>query len=155
MQLPQHLADGNTGEFWVNADGRLLNVFAGLPAVNIEKAARVLFNDKGAPYLIGNVEQKLSESATSVGSSADFEKALQALSAEKSLPAILLVRGDAPIFGSANPQKWERIDHVVTVYKLDSSGTWAYVVNPWGRPFDRWLPISMLYETTKISRPTS
>lgn len=154
VQLPQHLEDGNTGEFWVTEDGRLVNVFTGLSAAGIEKAGNALLGRTDARYLIGNVEQDLPPTATVIDSPADFEQELRKLKSETELPAILMVRGMAPILGSANPRKWERVDHVVTVYQTDSSGTWAYVVNPWGSPFARWLPISLLYDTTEISWPS-
>jgi len=144
-QLQPQLAIGDTGEYWVNKQGHVVGIFAGLSNADIVTAAHVLFNlDTG--FIIGNAGLNDPITINRVSSASQLSAILQRFSTANELPAVLLVRGDDPIFGNGDVTSGEPVDHVVIIAKVQ--GGRAYVVNPWGKTFDRWISINKLYNST-------
>lgn len=144
-QLQPQLAYGDTGEYWVNKQGKVVGAFPGLSDADIVTAAHLLF-DKDMGFIIGNGDLNDPITINRVSSASQLSALLQRLGTAKDMPAVLLVRGDDPIFGNGNTTSGEPVDHVVIIAK--EQGGRAYVVNPWGAQFDRWISITKLYNST-------
>lgn len=149
QHLPRLKLD-DLGEYWIREDGTVAAPFLGLTLDGLEIAARFLFGSVSTPYIMVSTSFAKDPIVSNFESASDFGQVLEQLFSHHQLPALMLVKArDPALTGKPYPFP-EMIDHVIVVAKLDTAGSRAYVVNPWGKPFDRWVSLDKLRDAATV-----
>ncbi|MBL8086203.1 MAG: hypothetical protein JNN26_26475, partial [Candidatus Obscuribacter sp.] len=135
----------DTGEYWTDASGRIVEPFGGLTVGEIaDEAERLLPGDNTVIMLDANANWQ-EGSIIAFNNEKDLTSKLLELKENNDLPIILAVNGSDPVFGGGSPNNG--INHVVCISDIDTSTNPPRVKidNQWGSRNDGWMSVSNLY----------
>ncbi|MBP9090155.1 hypothetical protein KBI23_03940 [bacterium] len=136
----------DTGEYWTDASGKVLEPFGGLTVNEIAEESKRLLPGDNSVLIVNDGANYQDGSVSSFNSEKDLGDKLVDLKSKDDLPIIMAVNGSDPVFGGTSPENG--INHVICIRDIDTSTNPPRVKidNQWGKSSDGWMSLSDLYK---------
>jgi hypothetical protein len=136
----------DTGEYWTDASGKVIQPFGGLTVNEIAEESKRLLPGDNSVLIVNDGANYQDGSVFSFNSEKDLGDRLVDLKSKDDLPIIMAVNGSDPVFGGTSPENG--INHVICIRDIDTSTNPPRVKidNQWGKSSDGWMSLSDLYK---------
>ncbi|MBA4026661.1 MAG: hypothetical protein C0473_00315 [Cyanobacteria bacterium DS3.002] len=136
----------DTGEYWTDASGKVLEPFGGLTVNEIAEESKRLLPGDNSVLIVNDGANYQDGSVFSFESEKDLGDKLVDLKSKGDLPIIMAVNASDPVFGGKSPENG--INHVICIRDIDTSTNPPRVKidNQWGKSSDGWMSLSDLYK---------